>query len=735
MPRENNQKALKSYLESLMLSGQIEELADNQETIMRMGAGKPKRQATSTNLRTAHGAVQKLARNEELTLKEEFLIEAIIIPEKRPVVDIEDGEYHFTHELWQHFNSDPVIKRNILNAIPACGRIELPNRSDIPYGGTGFFVGDNLIMTNRHVAELFVRGIGVKKLRFVPGQTAAIDTLQEFGSDESQILKVIDVKLIHPFWDMALLEVEEMPNSIEPLTLSLEDPASLFDNDIAIIGYPAFDPRNRTDVQNEVFRGEYNVKRLQPGHLKSRRNIRSFGHIVNSITHDASTLGGNSGSAVIDVRSGEVIALHFGGRYKDANFAVPTIELARDEKVVNMGVEFGEDGRSEIIDPNPYAKAWEEADPQNLEKSSSAGAPGSPNISAAANPTGQNLATRWTIPITIEIGIGSAVPATPPVLHIDDTPSNSALDQAITEKMVEPIHDNNYCSRNGYDPEFLGLSAPIPIAMDLSKVSKLDDGQHVLDYHHFSLVMEKNRRMPLLTAANVDTNPARLRPEAGKKYTRKALNGFTSKNDREKWFLDPRIPAQHQLPEKFFNKDRQSFDKGHVVRRNAVVWGNTYKEIQHANGDTFHVTNCTPQVKGFNRSNQRGIWGKLENHIFDQAKTEKLCIFAGPVLKPGDPVFSGFDDLGSTKVRIPRAYWKIVIARNDDKLAVFPFLLEQDLSDVDFEFVATSWKTHMRSLGTLQNLLDEVEFDPLLHNADQFGQGLGESVRSSLAID
>ena len=48
------------------------------------------------------------------------------------------------------------------------------------------------------------------------------------------------------------------------------------------------------------------------------------------MTHDASTLGGNSGSAIIDVDSGEVVALHFAGEYLKANYAVPMYELARD---------------------------------------------------------------------------------------------------------------------------------------------------------------------------------------------------------------------------------------------------------------------------------------------------------------------------------------------------------------------------------------------------------------------
>ena len=38
--------------------------------------------------------------------------------------------------------------------------------------------------------------------------------------------------------------------------------------------------------------------------------------------HDSTTLGGNSGSAVIDVRTGKVAALHFAGVEGEANFCI-----------------------------------------------------------------------------------------------------------------------------------------------------------------------------------------------------------------------------------------------------------------------------------------------------------------------------------------------------------------------------------------------------------------------------
>src|SRR5262249_26526971 len=82
------------------------------------------------------------------------------------------------------------------------------------------------------------------------------------------------------------------------------------------------------------------VKRFQPGRLMRYETVDSFHHPVEALLHDASTLGGNSGSAVVDVLTQQVVALHFAGTYLAANFSVPTWEFARDPRVVDAGVQF-----------------------------------------------------------------------------------------------------------------------------------------------------------------------------------------------------------------------------------------------------------------------------------------------------------------------------------------------------------------------------------------------------------
>jgi V8-like Glu-specific endopeptidase len=56
--------------------------------------------------------------------------------------------------------------------------------------------------------------------------------------------------------------------------------------------------------------------------------------------HDASTLGGNSGSCVVDLESNHVIGLHFGGEYMHYNAAVALWRLVDDPLLTRAGVHF-----------------------------------------------------------------------------------------------------------------------------------------------------------------------------------------------------------------------------------------------------------------------------------------------------------------------------------------------------------------------------------------------------------
>ena len=63
-------------------------------------------------------------------------------------------------------------------------------------------------------------------------------------------------------------------------------------------------------------------------------------HLEKLFKHDCSTLGGNSGSSVIDLETNQVIGLHFGGRYLQGNSAVALWELTNDRLLKKGKVQF-----------------------------------------------------------------------------------------------------------------------------------------------------------------------------------------------------------------------------------------------------------------------------------------------------------------------------------------------------------------------------------------------------------
>jgi len=321
-------------------------------------------------------------------------LEAIVLPRYRPVVNIVNDTFAAPPDPWEHLGTG-LPKQRIDGAIRAVGRIEVPRHPRlIPYAGTGFIVGrlpsgSHLLMSNRHVAELFASGLGCRNLAFHPGQQVAVDFKREVFPTPPQLLTVENVVMIHPYWDMALLDIAGLPDAYPVLSLSTEEPAGTPDRDIVVIGYPAQDGRNDVDLQNRIFGGIFNVKRMQPGKLKERKDIESYGRTVNAVTHDSSTLGGNSGSAVIEFSDpaaeapARVVGLHFAGEYLKANYAVSTYDLAQDSHVVDSGVNFV--GR---VEPRGdfYGPIWQRAETGGAPAPPGAQIPsGTPAVQASAS--------------------------------------------------------------------------------------------------------------------------------------------------------------------------------------------------------------------------------------------------------------------------------------------------------------------------------------------------------------
>ncbi|CAN7191699.1 DNA/RNA non-specific endonuclease [Variovorax sp. LjRoot84] len=352
----------------------------------------------------------------------------------------------------------------------------------------------------------------------------------------------------------------------------------------------------------------------------------------------------------------------------------------------------------------------------------------------------------FALPITITVSVGTPGSMVHQAARSATPAASAGLLERLTPK--QPIIDRNYASRSGYDPKFLGpdFLVPVPEVTDLGIVSRMlgNDGGYVIPYEHFSVVMHKERRLALFTASNVDGRKSNRQPEPGRDYTRKGLTGLGD-NNLEEWITDQRIAEADQLSDRFYSNDRGAFDKGHIVRRDDVCWGNSYAQVQRANGDTYHTTNCSPQVAGYNQS-ARGVdnWGDLENFVLMQAKSETYCVFAGPVFRSTDKQFRGVDNQGPVSIKIPRSFWKLIVARKGDRLQAFAFVLEQDLTQVplealrtgevldprSLEFLPTSeWKKRMVSIAALEGRLGNIlRFPATVRQADQVASPDGQEV-------
>lgn len=215
--------------------------------------------------------------------------------------------------------------------LPLIGRIDVANFpvSGMKYVGTGWLIDKNLVVTNRHVAQLVgeagTDGFVFRRDPFGQNLAVSIDYRHEFEIDKHEVCAVERIVWIEPDGtgpDIALLAVSRTADgSRQPyVELASVDPA--VGSQVAVIGYPARAPASiipDQDWMSRIYRDTYDIKRIAPGQIMDPD--RGFAR------HDCTTLGGSSGSVVLDVATGKAVALHFAGEYMKANFAVPASVL------------------------------------------------------------------------------------------------------------------------------------------------------------------------------------------------------------------------------------------------------------------------------------------------------------------------------------------------------------------------------------------------------------------------
>ena len=278
-------------------------------------------------MRAGNQALDKIEKGlaDRLSEEEERGLEAIILEIVRPAILIKKGRFSPPPGEWLILND---YRDRIEQSFKYVGRIEVSGHPTHQWVGTGFVVGEGVVMTNRHVAVEFAER-DAEDWKFISGRAAGINFIREFGANESLEFEVEGIIGIHEDFDLALLSVKTKSAAgadlIAPLKVMGSEPPAESREQVYVVGYPAADPRrNAPDVMSKIFADIYNVKRLQPG------RITGFDETQNKLLHDCSTLGGNSGSPVFDLTSSQVVGLHFGGRYLQNNNAVALWTMTDD---------------------------------------------------------------------------------------------------------------------------------------------------------------------------------------------------------------------------------------------------------------------------------------------------------------------------------------------------------------------------------------------------------------------
>jgi endonuclease G len=270
----------------------------------------------------------------------ELLTEAIILRSGRPGLLVQRDQFN-SITPWEILSN----YKSILQAcIPSVGRITMQAGDNEQVVGTGWVFRGHII-TNRHVAAKFYArnpgkpttfmrlegDTGRKTTAGMPDRTfyrPYINFRVEAGSPVSrEYCFALKLPVHFPGADepdIAILQVAPASLTGRPLppSLQLATTEPTVQQPVAIIGHPADDLKRNPDkaLLQAFFQGHYAVKRLQPGLLTNWDNKLLY--------HDCTTTGGNSGSPLLDLSTGEVLGLHSRGEFGRYNSAVPTPVLA-----------------------------------------------------------------------------------------------------------------------------------------------------------------------------------------------------------------------------------------------------------------------------------------------------------------------------------------------------------------------------------------------------------------------
>jgi V8-like Glu-specific endopeptidase len=327
-------------------------------------------------LRTTDRAVRRLDANPDAPLPpdEVYALEAVVrVDGTRPSLLLRKGAADREHPLAAAWAGQLTAAGDRLStAIAAIGRVEPAHSAGSDYFGTCWVVDhrNGLVLTNRHVLKDMARRlphpVPRKSTRFPVPDGAFVDFAAESGSADVRRYRVVEaIQSTVKGLDAAVLRIEPMPDGPQEvphaITVSVDPDGPLGRlASYCIVGYPAA-PRYESGtvdgvdwawVTRTLFGNVYGVKRLAPG-----TTHRPLGSLTGDqrgwvFGHDATTLGGNSGSPAL-AWSDSSFGLHFAGRSVDTNHAHAFSAIAAELSA--LGVPIGGAGREAVATAAQHA--------------------------------------------------------------------------------------------------------------------------------------------------------------------------------------------------------------------------------------------------------------------------------------------------------------------------------------------------------------------------------------------
>ena len=572
------------------------------------------------------------------------------------------------------------LERGVGCARAVC-RIRLMNTSQETVGfATGFMVGRGVLLTNQHVLPTAAHA------RFARAEFGFEHDPR--GGDRVPAVFEFDVRtrpIIRADLDFCLVAVHD--HSVDGLA---------FRDDF---GWLELDPAPEKTLANEYL----TIIQHPAGERKQVcvRENRLLEYRGDSLWYETDTVAGSSGSPVFN-NSWEVVALHHSGvpatnrrhqiRTTDGRVYKP--EEMKENLIAwkaNEGIRISSILaclRGEHLDHH-LAQTVLTATPFPVQRSTTADGVHGASVTVPVFVSGATRAPRQS-------AVGGAPGAAEPLSELRfDVAFEAAKKPPKGAIAAFPSRDGDDLSdRKGYQADFLGdgvLRVPAPTISKNHAFNKPmtwgpGNKKTVLPYNRHSVLLSQERRLAIWAAVNVDDNVRFSQPSSGDPG----------------WINDPRLNGR-DIGDEFYKKSpgvttegqgirKSPFDRGHQVQQEDATWGSTAAAAAKASADTFYFPNSAPQILKFNQSGH--AWQGLEDYCIEvfAAKTGRACVISGAIFDapsatgsptagtlalPINPTGARAPDPKFLGVRVPKAFYKIVVCSDGQRLRAAAFLMSQ----------------------------------------------------------